>query len=175
MHSSTIMTMLVGGALIHIMACSPGCGICRLSAQALIPRSKNMDHHERGYLAEEWTIVRWYDMPQITRGRGPPRRRAIIRNVMTEETREIPLTRCMACGYWSVHWCPCFRCGFPFCTRESCSTRDTFRATNWRNRMWGSVTLCTHCHALLETGRADRNAAAVDAYLNTRVRRRYGL
>ena len=68
MHSSTIMTMLVGGALIHIMACSPGCGICRLSAQVLIPRSKDMDHHERGYLAEEWTIVRWYDMPQITRG-----------------------------------------------------------------------------------------------------------
>ena len=124
-----------------------GCGACRLSAQALIPRSKTMDHHERGYLAEEWTIVRWYDMPQITRGRGPPRRRAVIRNVMTEETREIPLTRCMACGYWSVHWCPCFRCGFPFCTRESCSTRNTFRATNWRNRMWGSVTLCTHCHA----------------------------
>ena len=169
------MTMLVGGALIHIMACSPGAAYvdCRLKylyREARIWIITNVGTWQRNGPSFGGTTC--------LRSRGaeaPPRRRARIRNVMTDETREIPLTRCMACGYWSVHWCPCFRCGFPFCTRESCSTRDTFRATNWRNRMWGSVTLCTHCHALLETGRADRNAAAVDAYLNTRARRRYGM
>ena len=133
------------------------------------------DHHERGYEAADWAIVRWYDMLPTIMGRGLPRRRATIRNVMTGEIRDIPLTRCMGCGYWSMHWSPCFRCGYPFCTSPRCSTVDTFRAASWRNRMWGSVMLCTHCHEMIEIGRANRNAAAQDAYLNTRARRRFGL
>ena len=133
------------------------------------------DHHARGYVAADWTIVHWHDVPQAVRGRGLPRRRARIRNVITEETREIPLTRCMGCGYWSMHWTPCFRCGYPFCARASCSTVDTFRANDWRNRMWGPVLLCTHCHRLLEAGRASSNIAARDAYLNMRARRQFGL
>ena len=137
------------------------------------------DHHERGYDAAEWTIVRWYDIPPTIAGRGLLRRRAVIRNVRTREIREIPLTRCMGCGYWSMHWHPCFRCGFAFCSHPTCSTRDTFRAnavhTGRINRMWGSVMLCTHCHEMIESGRASRTEAAQDAYLNTRARRRFGL
>ena len=137
------------------------------------------DHHERGYDASEWIIILWYDMPPVGVGRDRPRRRAVIRNVRTGRIREIPLTRCTGCGYWSMHWSPCFRCGYPFCSHSACSTRDTFRATMLHtghiNRMWGSVLLCTHCYEMIETGRADRDAAARDAYLNTRVRRRFGL
>ena len=145
----------------------------------LVTMASTTDQFERGYDASEWTIIHWYDMHLRGAGRDPPRRRAVIRNVRTGGIRAIPLTRCTRCGYWSMHWSPCFRCGYPFCSNPACSTRDTFRAsmlhTGHINRMWGSVLLCTHCYEMIETGRADRDAAARDAYLNTRARRRFGL
>ena len=60
------------------------------------------DHHERGYEAADWAIVRWYDMLPTIMGRGLPRRRATIRNVMTGEIRDIPLT-----SAWAVDTGPC--------------------------------------------------------------------